>query len=311
MFGPQITLVRRHGAGAGDGERPGDLGRRPLPDRQGKRHRRSPRDRDRQRRLDGASRVHHRPEPRLRRPDLPISQQVMPERPVSIGDGSWLGHGTVVLPGAAIGRHVVIGANSVVTGHIPDYSVAAGVPARVIKTMRAARGVIVPVGDQTTEPRGGAHVGISLSSANFSMRSVIGTPFDGGLGERDVLARTQLVGVAVAVVEQDPVLGFPVGHDRLALLVGRRDGDDARRASGRAGRSTRRRGRHAPSRSADASASSARSLEVVVDADRFGSCRPGRVLDLVDRLLRGEEQRPDPEHQQQHDRAPQQHPADG
>ncbi|NND76235.1 MAG: acyltransferase [Ilumatobacter sp.] len=69
--------------------------------------------------------------------ELPISQQVMPERPVTIGDGSWLGHGTVVLPGADIGRHVVIGANSVVTGVIPDYSIAAGVPARVIKSLEA------------------------------------------------------------------------------------------------------------------------------------------------------------------------------
>jgi acetyltransferase-like isoleucine patch superfamily enzyme len=67
--------------------------------------------------------------------DLPISKQVMPEKPVSIGNGSWLGHGTVVLPGATIGRHVVIGANSVVTGTIPDNCVAAGVPARVIKTI--------------------------------------------------------------------------------------------------------------------------------------------------------------------------------
>lgn len=66
---------------------------------------------------------------------VPISRQVMPERPVSIGSGSWLGHGTVVLPGASIGRHVVIGANSVVTGHIPDNTVAAGVPARVLKTI--------------------------------------------------------------------------------------------------------------------------------------------------------------------------------
>ena len=65
--------------------------------------------------------------------DLPISRQVMPERPVSIGSGSWLGHGTVVLPGAKIGRHVVVGANSVVTGELPDNCVAAGVPARVIK----------------------------------------------------------------------------------------------------------------------------------------------------------------------------------
>ena len=65
--------------------------------------------------------------------DLPISRQVMPERPVSIGSGSWLGHGTVVLPGTTIGRHVVVGANSVVTGELPDNCVAAGVPARVIK----------------------------------------------------------------------------------------------------------------------------------------------------------------------------------
>lgn len=66
---------------------------------------------------------------------LPISQQMMPERPVRIGDGSWLGHGTVVLPGATIGRHVVVGANSVVTGELPDNCVAAGVPARVIKQL--------------------------------------------------------------------------------------------------------------------------------------------------------------------------------
>ena len=65
----------------------------------------------------------------------PISQQLMPERPVRIGDGSWLGHGTVVLPGAQIGRHVVVGANSVVTGDVPDFSVAAGAPARVIRSL--------------------------------------------------------------------------------------------------------------------------------------------------------------------------------
>ena len=63
----------------------------------------------------------------------PISRQTMPELPVRIGDGSWLGYGTVVLPGATIGRHVVVGANSVVTGEIPDFSVAVGSPARVIR----------------------------------------------------------------------------------------------------------------------------------------------------------------------------------
>jgi acetyltransferase-like isoleucine patch superfamily enzyme len=67
--------------------------------------------------------------------DLPISKQVMPEKAVSIGDGSWLGHGSVVLPGAQIGKHVVVAANSVVTGTLPDNCVAAGVPARVIKQL--------------------------------------------------------------------------------------------------------------------------------------------------------------------------------
>jgi acetyltransferase-like isoleucine patch superfamily enzyme len=57
----------------------------------------------------------------------------MPERPVRIGNGSWIGHGSVVLPGATIGDHVTIGANSVVTGTIPSFTVAAGNPARVIR----------------------------------------------------------------------------------------------------------------------------------------------------------------------------------
>jgi len=68
-------------------------------------------------------------------PDLPISRQVQPERPVRIGSGSWIGNGSVVLPGAEIGRNVVIGANSVVTGTIPDHSIAVGAPARVIKRL--------------------------------------------------------------------------------------------------------------------------------------------------------------------------------
>jgi acetyltransferase-like isoleucine patch superfamily enzyme len=67
--------------------------------------------------------------------DRPISVQWQPERPVRIGDGSWLGHGTVVLPGATIGRHVVIGAHSVVRGDIPDNCIAAGIPAVVVRTL--------------------------------------------------------------------------------------------------------------------------------------------------------------------------------
>lgn len=66
---------------------------------------------------------------------IPIGSQFASPRPVHIGAGSWLGHGTIVLPGATIGRHVVVGAGSVVTGSLPDDCVAVGNPARVIRQL--------------------------------------------------------------------------------------------------------------------------------------------------------------------------------
>lgn len=51
---------------------------------------------------------------------------------VTIGEGSWLGEHVCVI-GASVGKHSVIGANSVVTHDIPDYCVAVGSPARIIK----------------------------------------------------------------------------------------------------------------------------------------------------------------------------------
>jgi maltose O-acetyltransferase len=57
--------------------------------------------------------------------------------PVRIEDDVWMGARVTVLPGAHIGRGSVIGAHSVVRGTIPPYSLAAGVPARVIRTLRA------------------------------------------------------------------------------------------------------------------------------------------------------------------------------
>jgi acetyltransferase-like isoleucine patch superfamily enzyme len=66
-------------------------------------------------------------------PDVPIGRQWPVESSVVIGSGSWLGTGVVVLPGARIGRNVVVGAGSVVTDELPDCSVAVGAPAKVVK----------------------------------------------------------------------------------------------------------------------------------------------------------------------------------
>lgn len=65
--------------------------------------------------------------------DAPVGRQFGEAKPVSIGSGSWIGHGAIVLPGARIGEHVVVGAGSVVTGELPDFCVAVGSPARVIR----------------------------------------------------------------------------------------------------------------------------------------------------------------------------------
>lgn len=66
-------------------------------------------------------------------PDTPVLHQSVKQlKAVRIGAGSWLGENVCVV-GASIGKHCVIGANSVVTKDIPDYSVAVGAPARVVK----------------------------------------------------------------------------------------------------------------------------------------------------------------------------------
>jgi Acetyltransferase (isoleucine patch superfamily) len=66
--------------------------------------------------------------------DIPIKDQgVAGIRPVRIGEGAWIGQGVVICPGVTIGRNAVIGANSVVREDVPDFSVAAGAPARIVR----------------------------------------------------------------------------------------------------------------------------------------------------------------------------------
>ena len=60
------------------------------------------------------------------------NQPVIQNREVVIGAGSWLGENVCVL-GAKIGKQCVVGANSVVTKDVPDYSVVVGIPAKIIK----------------------------------------------------------------------------------------------------------------------------------------------------------------------------------
>jgi maltose O-acetyltransferase len=53
--------------------------------------------------------------------------------PVTIGEGSWIGARVTILPGVQIGKMCVVGAGSVVTHDVEEYSVVAGNPARLIR----------------------------------------------------------------------------------------------------------------------------------------------------------------------------------
>lgn len=68
-------------------------------------------------------------------PIHPVSRNSMYEygKEVTIGDNVWIGGNTVICPGVHIGDNVVIGTGSVVTKDIPDWTVAAGNPCRVLR----------------------------------------------------------------------------------------------------------------------------------------------------------------------------------
>ena len=65
--------------------------------------------------------------------EIPYMNQPLECKDVSIGNGTWIGEKVSILSGVSIGKKCVIGTNAVVTKSIPDYSMALGIPARVIK----------------------------------------------------------------------------------------------------------------------------------------------------------------------------------
>ena len=70
---------------------------------------------------------------RISEVDVPIKDQGIVKTPVRIGPDCWIGTKVSVLRGTRVGRGSVLGAHAVVRGDIPEYSIAVGAPARVVR----------------------------------------------------------------------------------------------------------------------------------------------------------------------------------
>lgn len=66
----------------------------------------------------------------------PMAGQGIVTSPVVIEDDVWIGHGAAILKGVRVGRGSIVAAGAVVTKDVPPYSIAGGVPARVIKSRK-------------------------------------------------------------------------------------------------------------------------------------------------------------------------------
>lgn len=68
-----------------------------------------------------------------------LGERTHTEKSVSIGDGVWIGSGSIINPGVSIGENTVIGAGTVVTKDVPANTVVVGNPARVLKSIGEER----------------------------------------------------------------------------------------------------------------------------------------------------------------------------
>jgi acetyltransferase-like isoleucine patch superfamily enzyme len=91
--------------------------------------------------------------------DIPVREQTGVYEPVTIGCDSWIGERATVA--ANVGRHCIIGAGALVLSPVPDYSIAVGVPARVIRDRR--------------QPQPTNDIEASLDRADSMMKSLLST----------------------------------------------------------------------------------------------------------------------------------------
>lgn len=69
----------------------------------------------------------------------PYERPVLTCKPVLIKQGAWIGAHAIILPGVCVGKYSIVAAGAVVHKDVPDYAIVAGNPARLVKTLDAAK----------------------------------------------------------------------------------------------------------------------------------------------------------------------------
>jgi acetyltransferase-like isoleucine patch superfamily enzyme len=70
------------------------------------------------------------------RVDIPVLEQGRTARGIDVDDNVWLGAHVVVTDGSRVGRDAIVGAGAIVVGEIPEFAIAAGIPAKVLRDRR-------------------------------------------------------------------------------------------------------------------------------------------------------------------------------
>ena len=101
------------------------------------------------------------------RTDIPVLQQGRTARGIDVADNVWLGTHVVVTDGSTVGRDAIIGAGAVVVGAVPEFAIATGIPAKVVRDRREPQAPSPSTSAEATADKGKPDLCAELSASSI------------------------------------------------------------------------------------------------------------------------------------------------